>query len=100
MKNLVTINDSMLRSLTCDQRFLAAFPCLQQGKKGLQAAPSQCGRCRNKRKAAQAAALQGLRQCLAGLDAASKRELKRLLNTKQVRIVYRNGAGKTIQLTF
>ena len=100
MQDLVVIDDNILRSMINDQRYLASFPCLQGGKKAFTTLPQRCNRCAKKQRKARNEALEQLRGCIANLDGVSRTTLKKMLKTKKVRIVYKRGGGKRIQLTF
>jgi hypothetical protein len=77
-----------------------ALPCLSNAQKQMTAAGrSGCGRCGRKNRT-QTAQYTRIKQCLAGMGSSGKRKLKALLNAHKVRIVYANGRGKTVKLTF
>lgn len=98
MKNLVVLEDSLIRSMVMNPQFVAAFPCLQAGRSV--ASGSKCTPCARRRQQSRETAIMGnLKSCLAGLPGSKRAELKQLLNAKQVRIVY--SSGKLIKkLTF
>lgn len=100
MGKLVTIDDKQIRNMVNDQRFLAAFPCLQGGNKLLQQSPRLCGRCMKKRQTAINGAMTAMRTCIGTLDQTSRNTLKKLLNANQVRVSFRNTRNQTIVLTF
>ena len=97
---LLYIDDNVLTSLGNNNVFLRDFPFLRlvrsanKGKSG-------CGGCgsgaSNKKRAE---VYQAVKRNISQLSAGKKNRLKELLKTKQIRVVYRNAGGKTIQLTF
>ena len=91
------IEDGTLTSMANNKKILAAFPFL----KSLQKAPKKpkCGKCGsgNQRRAT---VFTAAKRTLAGMGSAQKRKLKELLNTEQVRIIYRNERNKPVELTF
>ena len=93
----VTIQESTLAAMACDQRFLVEFPFLSELKR----APRKrgCGGCGAKA-GVRSDVYQTVKAKLATMDSTRKQTLKRLLNTKGVRIVFRDAKNQTIQLTF
>lgn len=99
LHKLVIIQDGSLNAMARDGRYQSAFPFLRQ-LLSIQRARGGCGACGGSSNTARISAFQAAKQELAGQSPAKKAELKRLLNAEQVRIVYRNAAGKLISLTF
>jgi hypothetical protein len=94
---LVIIQDGSLMAMARDGRYQAAFPFLRNL---LTVHKSKtCGHCAAS-SVNRAAAFQSAKRELAVQPQPKKAELKRLLNSEQVRIIYRNEAGKMISLTF
>lgn len=97
---LFVIEDSHLAAWSANARFVAEFPFL----KGLAAArpAGGCGGCGGRRATggAAAAAFNAAKQSIAGMGDDRKRRLRELLGAKQLRIVYSDGNGRTIRLTF
>lgn len=91
-RNLVVLEDGLIRSMAADQRFTSAFPFLGN----LRGSEASCGRCgRRRRNADQAVALAAARRSLANLSTDKKKKLLELLNARQVRIRYQEG-GQTV----
>lgn len=84
---LVVVEDTTLRMMMADPRFLEAIPCLRSGKQQLTKAAKTCGRCSGKRTRARQRALNTIRNCMAGLAGEQRKQLKKLLGAKQVRII-------------
>lgn len=97
LNTLVTIQEGTLAAMAADKRFLQEFPFLAS----LKQVPRRrgCGRC-GSGAGVRADVFQAAKQVLAGLDSSKKQVLKRLLNAKGVRIIYRNANNQNIQLTF
>lgn len=93
-RQLVVLEDSLLRAISGDQRFITEFPFLA----GLREKAKQgCGRCG--RRAAQTAPQQTLdaaKRTLAGMARDKKKTLLRLLNAKVVRLRYQDGARSVV----
>lgn len=96
MKPLVVLEHALLDSMARDSRFSAFETCLV----GVRTARrSGCGRC-GRKASNTAAAYQGAKQCIAGLNDTQKGELKKLLNAKKVRVVIAQSGNKHVQITF
>lgn len=94
-RNLVVLEDGLIRSMAADQRFTREFPFLASLKTAVAAG---CGRCgRRRQNADQAVALQAARRTLAGLPADKKKKLLSLLNARQVRIRYHDGTQVVVK---
>lgn len=100
MTDIVVIEDSTILSLIRDPAYEQAIPCFANKKDTFKSGGGGCGSCAAKRRARQKQAMSGIKSCLAGLTPEKKAELKQMLNTKQIRVVYTNAAGKVVQLTF
>ncbi len=93
-RNLVVLEDGLIRSMAADSRFTREFPFLA----GLKASAAGCGRCgRRRQNADQSAALQAARRTLAGLPPDKKKKLLSLLNARQVRIRYHDGTQVVVK---
>lgn len=44
--------------------------------------------------------MQRIKACFAGLSSEKRDELKKLLNTQKIRVVYNTAGGQTAQVTF
>jgi len=104
LQKLVIIEDGLLATMASNKKFLAEFPFL----KGLQRAahlPSGggCGGCGGgaSRRARQTkdSLFGAAKAALVGMGDNKKRKLKQLLNTKQVRVTFKQGT-KVTQHTF
>jgi hypothetical protein len=94
---LVTIQESTLAAMAGDQRFLVEFPFLSELKR----APRKRGRgCCGSSAGVRADVYQRVRAQLATMDSNRKQTLKRLLNARGVRIIFRDNKNHTVQLTF
>ena len=100
MTDIVVIEDSMILSLIRDPAYEQAIPCFANKKEVFENSGGGCGSCAAKRRARQKQSMAGIKGCLAALSPEKKTELKQLLNTKQIRVVYTNASGKVVQLTF
>lgn len=100
MTDIVVIEDSTILSLIRDPAYEQVIPCFANKKEMFQSGGGGCGSCAAKRRERQKQTMAGIKSCLAGLSPEKKTELKQLLNTKQVRVMYTNASGKVVQLTF
>lgn len=101
--HLIYLEDSTLVRMANDARFAEPFPWLlavQQAQ--AQAQPRTCGSCgRRQAAAAGADAFAQARLTIAQLPDAQKIQLKQLLDTQQLRVIYRRPTdGAMIKLTF
>ena len=98
--NIIVLEDSMLTGMLGNAAIVRALPILRL----LNQVPKKrqgCGRCGGGASMnARAIVMQQIKQAIAGLPPDRKVELKRLLNTRQLRIVYRRTDGRVISLTF
>ena len=98
-ERLVIIENSTIAGMLANPQMVSELPCLSNAQKQMTASKSGCGRCGRKNRT-QTAQYTRIKQCLAGMGSGGKRKLKSLLNAHKVRIVYANGRGKTVKLTF
>lgn len=92
------IERDQIMTMIRDPNFISRFPPLRQlSRKLVTVEKSCCGGARSKGSIT-AADIENAKRALTGMDAASKLELRRLLDADQVRITYSrtNGAGKVI----
>ena len=93
---LLVLEETTLTAMANDARFAQAFPFL----KGLRQVPQKrCGMCGTANRV-RAGSFQTAKQTLAALGPDQKLVLKKLLNAKNARVIYRRGDGKMIALTF
>lgn len=100
MRDLVVIEDSTIFSMLNDVAFNTTIPCLYGKKDIFTTSGGGCSSCSKKRQARKRQELANIKACLAGLSTEKRQELKTLFNAKQLRVVYTNAAGQTVQLTF
>jgi hypothetical protein len=100
-ENLVTIEDSTIQMILADPRYLAAVPCLANGKQALSTVGKRCGRCQRKRLQLRRDAMGQIKSCIAGLRGEQAATFKQLLGAKKVRVFHTAGKGrKPIPTTF
>ena len=101
MRDVVVIEDSLVFAMLNDSAFNTTIPCLF-GKKDifLTKSGAGCSSCSQKRQARRREELQRIKACFAGLSAEKRDELKKLLNTQKIRVVYNTASGQTAQITF
>lgn len=100
MRPLVVLDDSLIMSLINDAEFSAQVPCLYNKREVFRAGPGGCGACARKRQEKYRKEMATIKMCLAGLSPEKKTLVRQKLDAQQVRIMYVNGAGQTVQLTF
>lgn len=100
MKELVVIEDSTIASMARDATFTASIPCLLNQQAVLTPANTGCGSCARRKAETQRAALATIKACLAGMSLEKKNELKTLLDTKQVKVVFTTPTGQVSYTTF
>lgn len=99
MTNLLVLEDRVLREIARDPRF-AHISCVQSFNSAVSSAKKQCGRCKKQLNAAYGPALQTFSGCLSRLPPATREEMKRLLNARQLRVIRPNSKGQRVQVTF
>jgi hypothetical protein len=92
-QSLVTIEDSTIKMIMSDPRYLTAIPCLQNGKRALQSVGKKCGRCDRRRKQLRADAMNQIKGCIASLRGTQATQFKKLLGAQKVRVY--QGGGRT-----
>ena len=103
---LLVLDDSMVMSIMNNNKIVSQIHAIKVAVDRARAAPGAGGMKKGGCTPCQAKArnvainLMLVKKTIAQLPDESKKKLKELLNAKQVRIVYRNDAGKIIQLTF
>ena len=104
--NLLVLDDGMVMGMMNDNRIISQIHGI---KVAVEKARAQAGAlgvkkpgCRPCQAKARNIAinLMLVKKAIAQLPDESKKKLKEILNAKQIRIVYRNDAGKIVKLTF
>jgi len=98
MQDLVIIENSTLSAMMADSEIVSQVPCLQNINTA-STKKAGCGKC-GRKNSAKAAEYTSIKNCLAGMSSDNKRALKKILDTRRVRIVYVNDNGRIIKLTF
>jgi len=99
MPNLVVIENATITQMLGDPKMVKALPCLRIASNAAQQPRAGCGKCGRKNRQ-QAADYTEIKRCIAGLASEGKRTLKNLLDANKIRIIYVNGRGRIIKLTF
>ena len=103
LSQLVVIEDATILRMLRDQRFVDAFPFLQNAAVAITQVkndPARCGKCGAKNRAVTANHYADIKRSIASLPSDRKVLLKQLLGAKQSRVIYRGHDGKTIRSTF
>lgn len=99
-RKMVVIEEGTLTTMALNPSIAKAFPVLQAiAKLARGRSSSGCGSC-GKASQERAKTFQHVKLSIASLDLASKRRLKDLMNAQQMRLLYKDAAGKPQQLTF
>lgn len=100
MNNIVVIEDSTIVSMAGDERFNQTIPCLMNQASAVVPAATGCGSCARKRAEAARQAIGRVKACLADMSSEKKTELKQLLNTQKVKLVFTTATGQVSSVTF
>lgn len=100
MPQIVVIEDSTILTMLNTKELTDSIPCLMNRKNAFISASGGCGSCARKRQQKQRDELVKIKTCLATMSPEKKNELKKKLNAQQLRIVYVNSSGQTVQMTF
>jgi len=100
MPSIVVIEDSTILSMLANKTLADSIPCFTNKKNIFTAKNGGCGSCARKRQVKQREELAKIKMCLAALSPEKKAELKKHFGAEQLRIVYVNNAGQTVQMTF
>jgi hypothetical protein len=100
MASIVVIEDSTVASMIMNQKLAESIPCLTNKKGLLGNVSNGCGSCARKRQQKVREEYAKIKSCLAAMSPEKKAELKKYLNAEQVRVVFANHGGKTVQMTF
>jgi hypothetical protein len=99
MLQQVVLEDSTILSLLGNPD-AQAIPCFANKKNLFAGGAGGCGSCARKRVAKQREELAKIKACLVALSGEKQTEIKQLLNTQQIKIVYTNSSGQTLSATF
>ena len=100
MAQVVVVEDSTILSMLNNASLVEAIPCLANRKNVFTNSGGGCGSCARKRQQKQREELVKIKTCLAAMSPEKKTLLKQRLNAQQLKIVYVNSAGQTVQMTF
>ena len=100
MPNIVVIEDSTILSMLANKTLADSIPCLVNKKNVFTSPTGGCGACARKRQAKQREEMTKIKTCLAALSPEKKKELKKHFGAEQLRVVYVNNSGQTVQMTF
>ena len=100
MRDLIVLEDSTIITLLNDPVYAEAIPCFFNKKDLFKNSSGGCGACARKKQERQRAAMAQIKACLAGMSTEKKTQLKTMLNTQKIRVVYANASGSVVQLTF
>lgn len=100
MIDMLVLEDRTIRSLLSDIRITALLPCLESVNRGLESMAKGCGKCGQQTRRDASRFLQAARQCIGDSPSATKGRLKQLLNTRQLRLQFRNGTGQIVTYTY
>lgn len=109
MPNLYILDATAIVNLSKNAAVKAAIPCFATVQKFVHEAgvkAKSCGTCGRKKRAAAAAtsqaynAINNVMNCVNALPWSKKNELKRLLNTKKIRLNIPRGPGRVDKITF
>lgn len=96
---LVMISDGLLASMANDERFRKEFPFIGSLKSAPARRTTGCGGCGGSNQQ-RAGIFQAAKRAIAGMSSESKQKLKRMLDTRQARVVYTKDDGRGVELTF
>lgn len=103
MTNITILEDAVLHRLLRDSRFTDEFSFLKNAGeqvRSMEQDPSYKKCCAAKKRSLVNVKYDELKTAIAGLPAERRTVFKRLLDTRQVRVIYRTPTGKRIRLTF
>jgi len=101
MRDMVVLEDSTIISLLNDPAYAESIPCFYNKRDVLKSNESGgCSACARKRQEKRRSAMAQIKSCLAGMSSEKKMQLKALLDTNKVRVIYVNSGGQVVQLTF
>lgn len=99
-RKLVQIEDGIITGLAGRADIVKEFPFLGLVSRKLNSRPKRpgCGKCSDR--SAKGAVYGEVKRAIAGLDSEKKNRLKKLLNTRKIRVLYLNKSRKLVELTF
>ena len=100
--NLLTLDDAKIVSILNDPRIVTILPCLSGPKSKLQdlePGGKFCQLCDAKKGGVKTAAMASARQCILQVRGDKLKELKTLLNARQLRIYVRQANNKKMIYT-
>lgn len=100
MREMVVLEDSTIISLLNDPTYAESIPCFYNKRDVLKSSGGGCSACAQKKQEKRRNAMAQIKSCLAGMSSEKKTQLKSLLDTKKVRVIYVNSGGQVVQLTF
>ena len=98
-KTMVVLEEATLATMAINPKLLAEFPMLAPIANMLRTQGVSCGSCGAAAKN-RAAVYAKVKLAIVALTPDKKKRLKEMLNTRQVRIVYKDTADRPQQLTF
>lgn len=98
MRDLLVLEDGVVRAMIQDAAYRAVFPFLQKAADKLTS--GGCGRCNRQRHQAEANLMTEVKQAIASMPSSKKIELKKMLQANKVRLHYRTVSGQPQRLTF
>jgi hypothetical protein len=99
--NLLIVDERVVDMMLNDRRFVQAIPCVVNAHGSMAKAVQECAPCQRGRGVPnREGIIKDCQQCLVNMPDEQKRQLKRLLDTEQVRIGIINGRGAQVWYTF
>lgn len=102
MKNLLIIEDSSIKAMMVDPRIVGFLPCLTTAQRQLESikkGKKNCQRCKAEKSQIVSDAMNQAKTCLRSLHGNRLNKLKKLLGTRQIRLIARNGRGQRVKYT-
>lgn len=100
MAQTVVIEDSTILSMLNNKDLVDSIPCFANRRNVFNTNGGGCGACARKRQQKQREELIKIKTCLAAMSPEKKNELKAKLGAQQLKIVYVNSGGQTVNMTF
>jgi len=100
--NLVVIEDSTVLALMQDPRMMDLLPCLDGPKKRLatiQKGGRNCKRCEAEKRQITSDAMRTAKDCIKHARGQRLKGIKKVLGTRQIRVVAKNTRGKKVKYT-
>lgn len=102
MINLLVVEDSAIKAMMVDPRIIGFLPCLTTAQRQLDSikkGKKNCQRCAAEKSQIIGDAMNQAKTCLRSLRGSRLTKLKKLLGTRQLRIIARNGRGQRVKYT-